>query len=125
MISRNWGYLALGILLAVSCKQSPYIHSFDSQSWQLDTNGCQGLRLEQLGILMDEQESLLGWSEQKLTEYLGSPDYRELYVRNQKFLIYYLEPTADCGTEGKENPLRLYLRLDALGAINEISFRNQ
>jgi hypothetical protein len=108
-----------------SCQTDPYINSFDSVSWQNDLNGCSGHRLNQLELIMDDQEALLGWTEPKITGYLGSPDYLELYVRNQKFLIYFLEPTLDCGPDGKENPLRMYVRMDALGQSNEISLRNR
>lgn len=112
-------------LLIFACQRQPNIDDFDPTTWQNDTNGCQGDRLAQLTALMEDQQELLGWSESKITGYLGLPDYRELYIRNQKFLIYYLEPTLECGTRGKENPLRLYLRLDALGESNEISLRNK
>ncbi len=108
-----------------SCQNSPSIHEFDAISWQNDPNGCRGDRLNQLGIIMDEQDELLGWTEPKIIGYLGAPDYLELYVRNQKFLIYYLEPMSDCGPEGKENPLRMYIRMDALGHSKEISLRNR
>lgn len=109
----------------IGCQTQPHLNSFDQLSWQTDTNGCQGSRLDQISVIMDKQQELLGWSEPKLTGYLGSPDYLELYVRNQKFLIYYLEPTLDCGTTGKENPLRMYVRIDALGHSKEISLRNR
>ena len=107
------------------CQTEPHINSFDSNSWQNDPNGCGGLRLNQLELIMDDQEALLGWTEPKITGYLGSPDYLELYVRNQKFLIYYLEPALDCGADGKENPLRMYVRMDAMGQSKEISLRNR
>ena len=112
-------------LILFSCQSEPYIETFNVASWQSDSNGCRGDRLTQLALLIDQQQELLGWSESKLTGYLGSPDYLELYVRNQKFLIYYLEPTVDCGLEGKTNPLRLYVRMDALGDSKEISLKNQ
>ena len=118
----------LVFLLAVfitNCQTEPHINSFDVASWQNDPNGCSGQRLDQLEVIMDHQDALLGWTEPKITGYLGSPDYRELYVRNQKFLIYYLEPTLDCGTDGKENPLRMYVRMDAMGQSKEISLRNR
>lgn len=115
------------LLLAIltSCQTEPNIDAFDATSWQNDPNGCLGERLNQLEVLMDEQDELIGWTEPKITDYLGSPDYLELYVRNQKFLIYYLEPTLDCGSKGKENPLRMYVRMDALGQSKEISLSNR
>lgn len=108
-----------------SCRSEPYINTFDTVNWQSDSNGCRGDRLTQLELLIDQQQELLGWSESEITSYLGSPDSRELYVRNQKFLIYYLEPTLDCGMDGKVNPLRLNIRIDALGYSKEISLKNQ
>ena len=111
-------------VIAFGCRQEPYIHTFDQLSWQDDQNGCNGDRLNQFSILIDEQSELIGWKEATIRNYLGSPDYHELYIRNQKFLIYYIEPTLDCGTDGKENPLRLYVRMDALGQSKEISLKN-
>ena len=121
----KFSLLLLNLLLLLACSSEPNINTFDAISWQNDPNGCRGDRLTQLEVLMDEQEELLGWSEPKITGYLGAPDYLELYVRNQKFLIYYLEPTQECGPEGKENPLRMYVRMDALGQSKEISLRNR
>ena len=112
-------------LIIIGCQSEPYIESFDTIGWQNDTNGCRGNRLTQMELLMDAQQELLGWSESKIIRYLGSPDYLELFVRNQKFLIYYLEPTLECGKGGKVNPLRLCVRVDALGDSREISLRNQ
>ena len=109
----------------IGCQTEPNISDFDAASWQSDPNGCRGERLNQLEVIMNEQEELIGWTEPKITDYLGSPDYLELYVRNQKFLIYYLEPTLDCGPEGKENPLRMYVRMDALGQSKEVSLSNR
>ncbi len=74
---------------------------------------------------MEEQQQLLGWSESKITAYLGEPDYLEIFVRSQKFLIYYLEPTQECGQDGKLDPLRLYIRMDALGDSKELSLKNK
>ncbi len=111
--------------MVIGCQTEPSIDAFDTIGWQNDINGCLGDRLDQLDVLMNDQDELLGWTEPKITAYLGSPDYHELYVRNQKFLIYYLEPTLDCGAKGKENPLRMYVRMDALGQSKEISLRNR
>jgi hypothetical protein len=123
-VSKGVLILSFLVLTITSCQREPSIYTFDTTSWQGDTNGCNGDRLNQLSILIDEQKELLGWPEAKITGYLGAPDYHELYVRNQKFLIYYIEPTLACGTEGKENPLRLYVRMDALGQSKEISLKN-
>ena len=120
------GLILWGLLVSlVSCQQGPDLQSFDTGGWQQDTLGCAGVRLEQLASLMDQQQELMGWSEQTISSYLGEPDYREIYVRNQKFLIYFLEPTIECGSDGKDNPLRLYLRFDALGDSRELTLRNQ
>jgi hypothetical protein len=122
----KYGLILGGLLVYLSaCQQGPDLRSFDTGGWQRDTLGCAGVRLEQLASLMDQQQELMGWSEQTITTYLGEPDYREIYVRNQKFLIYFLEPTLECGADGKDNPLRLYLRFDALGDSRELTLRNQ
>lgn len=113
------------VALLTGCNNSPSIDTFDAISWRQDTKGCLGKRLNQLELLIDQQEQLLGWSENAIVDYLGPPDYRELYVRNQKFLIYFLEPAPECDTDGKVNPLRLYMRMDAIGQTKEISLKNQ
>jgi hypothetical protein len=112
-------------MFIIGCQSEPYIDTFDTISWKSDANGCGGERLSQLALLMDGQQQLMGWSESKITDYLGSPDYLELFVRNQKFLIYYLEPALECRKDGKENPLRLYIRMDALGDSRELSLKNK
>ena len=117
-------FCVLILSVITACQQEPYIRTFDKLSWQDDHNGCNGDRLGQLGLLIDQQNELIGWNESKITGFLGSPDYHELYVRNQKFLIYYIEPTLACGSEGKEDALRLYVRMDALGQSKEISLKN-
>lgn len=116
---------SVALLFLSGCRNAPGIDTFDALSWRQDTNGCQGNRLTQLELLIDQQGQLMGWSEKAIVAYLGPPDYRELYVRNQKFLIYFLEPASACGLKGKSNPLRLYLRMDALGESQEISLKNQ
>ena len=112
-------------MFIIGCQSEPYIDTFDTISGKSDVNGCRGDRLTQLALLMDGQQQLMGWPESKITDYLGSPDYLELFVRNQKFLIYYLEPALECGEDGKVNALRLYIRMDALGDSRELSLKNK
>ena len=78
-------------LLVTACGNSTKIEGFDSQAWQSDVAGCDGVRriiLEQV----DLETELIGLSESEILRILGKPDRNQLYKRNQKFYTYDLGP---------------------------------
>ena len=116
-------YLIAFILIVVgSCQSNIAFDSFDVDTWKKDRNGCQGSRMDLLPDLLNEQEKIIGLNQKSVSRSLGRPDRQELYVRNQKFFIYFVDPSASCSEQiAKKQPRQLHLRFDAIGKVNEIS----
>ena len=123
MTYRRIGCWLLFFVLA-SCRTTIDFESFDSQAWQGDRNGCLGQRENLLPDLMKEKDKLMGMNQQTVAWTLGQPDRQELYVHNQKFFIYFVDPSDACsGQDLEELPQQLHLRFDAIGKVNEISLQ--
>lgn len=74
---------------------------------------------------MENKSELLGNGQTQIKEWLGNPDQHQLYKRNQKFFIYYLEPGPSCKNNDPKNQYnRLEIRFNALGKVNEITVYN-
>lgn len=120
----RYGWLSLITLLLtiVSCTQSlPELEGIDRQVWKDDKNGCIGKRAEMIGAITRQKDKLLGLSETGLVELLGKPDQNELYKRNQKFYYYFIQPSAECnGQPRDEHSERLVIRFNAMGLAKEI-----
>jgi hypothetical protein len=113
----------LAMLLLAACQTIPDdIAGFDAYVWKQDKAGCGSERSQMVDTLMVQRDKLLQLSESELMRLLGNPDARELYERNQKFLIYLLEPNARC-TSPEDAPVTakaLHIRLNAIGRANEV-----
>jgi hypothetical protein len=114
------------LLLAatMACQQSdvPEINGFDAYTWKRDKFGCSSIRLPMADTLIAQREKLVTLSENEVISLLGKPDAMDLYVRNQKFLIYLLEPNQRCSAP-EQVPVQakaLHIRLNALGKANEL-----
>lgn len=107
--------------------QSVEIEGFNSYVWQQDKWGCAQERAALLEPLMESKEKVLGLREAEVIRLLGKADEMELYTRNQKFLIYYLEPNLHCtaATELEGNARALHIRLNALGQAQEMFIRKR
>lgn len=107
-----------------STSENPEINGFNAYQWQRDKYGCSGIRSKMVSPLLEGQEKVYGYREQNVISFLGKPDGQELYRRGQKFLIYFTEPNSNCqGQEGEDTKIEkgtLYIRLDALGKVNEL-----
>lgn len=113
------------ILFAFSfsyCKKKNPIEGFDSETWIEDVNGCEGNRMDLMNDFLKAKFKMRGKKTSEIEEILGKPDGIELYKRDQKYYIYYMEPAKDCG-DANENPLKLYVRFTAVGIANEFSIR--
>ena len=110
------------LLPLLRCHQVPQIEGFDSSGWVQDKNGCQGLRLNLEETLWTNRVKLMDIPESQIIELLGKPNYTELYVRNQKFFVYYIGASAECA--GSNPPRSLWIRFDALNYSSEISIRD-
>ena len=111
-------YLA-GLLLIISCGKPLKIEGFNKTEWQKDKQGCLGIRQSLARVLTRNEREILGGSENDVLEWLGKPDRNELYERNQKFLIYDIEPGAGCAG-GNKLPETLVIRINATGLCSEI-----
>ena len=118
--------LIIGLLAACS-SNTPDIEGFNSYVWKNDKFGCKSLRAEMLDNLFQAKEKLLGLRETQVLKLLGKPDEQEIYSRNQKFLIYFLEPNKKCtAPENTEATAKaFFMRLNALGVANEIYIRER
>lgn len=116
--------LVLAVTLQLSyCKKKKPIEGFDSDIWTEDVNGCESKRIEMMGDLLKVKFKMRGKKTSEIEDILGPPDGIELYKRDQKYYIYYMEPGPECGNP-KEKPLKLFVRFTAVGIANELSVRN-
>ena len=123
LIYINFYILLLINLITSACQDQLSIEGFDSRAWTSDHSGCTGKRHEQLRILLDSKEKLLGISEQRIMNFLGTPDRNDLYRRRQKFYIYYIDPGPNCPTAGTGHGM-LIIRFNATGYSNEVFSQN-
>lgn len=112
----------LAVLIFASCGGEK-LEGFDAEKWKTDDNGCNGQRISMKEIFEFQHEKILGLHENELKAMLGKPDKQELYVRSQKFFVYYLEPGPLC-QKGNEFPLTLHIRFNSLGFTNEVFLEN-
>ena len=68
-------------LLVTACGNSTKIEGFDSQAWQSDVAGCDGVRRIILENV-DLETELIGLSESEILGILGKPDRNQLYKRS-------------------------------------------
>jgi hypothetical protein len=110
---------AFSILFFMGCRESPGIAGFDSDLWIGDKSGCTDIRSGLAGKVIDAKENLMGQKENQIIRVLGKPDRSDLYKRNQKFFIYYLEPGPGC-PDPVSSPGMLVIRFNATGYCNEV-----
>ncbi len=114
---------SLMLLALTRCNPISDLKGFDSSAWKQDKKGCLGIRKVFEESLWRQREKLVDMDEGQIIEVLGRPNYTELYIRNQKFFVYYISASADC-EKGSGSPRSLVIRFDALNYSNEISRRN-
>ncbi|EMR02192.1 hypothetical protein [Cesiribacter andamanensis] len=111
------------LMLAAACQTTPAdIAGFNAYLWKQDKAGCGRERSQMVDTLMVQRDKLLQLNENELISLLGNPDARELWERNQKFLIYLLEPNARCQApeDAPVTAKALHIRLSAIGRANEV-----
>ncbi len=112
-------FLECILFTLISCSQKPLIRNFNSTLWIADRNACQGNRKTLMEQVLSSKQDLLGQPEDRITATLGKPDRFELYERNQKFYVYYLDPGPLCSAK-EDNPNMLVIRFSAVGLSDEI-----
>jgi hypothetical protein len=100
------------------------LQKFDSSSWIQDKNGCAGIRLAMKEDILKSKYRMRGMKASEIEELLGKPDAQELYKRNQRYYIYFIEPGPDCTTDKENDTLALFVRFTAVGIASEFTFRN-
>jgi len=106
-------------LIVAACSSTNKPDYLDTDQWRFDDNGCQQYRA---GLIQDHPElleELRGKSEDVIIEWLGKPDKNELYRRSQKFYIYALDPTEECGVKS-ETRRYLQIRFSATERAQEV-----
>ncbi len=95
----------------------------NENAWKKDKNGCMNERSGMVDALQSSLDVIRGMSENEILHLLGQPDHNELYTRNQKFYIYYITPSLDCGTTGQERQLFLEIRFSATNMAREVTIK--
>ncbi len=115
--------LFLFVPLLYACGLPADLDGFDDQVWKNDQNGCGGNRIPMKEVFISQKEKIKGLDEPQILRLLGKPDKQELYIRSQKFFVYYIEPGEPCQTDDT-TPLTLTVRFNALGYTNEVFLEN-
>lgn len=123
LIFRTLPFLFIASLVSF-CKPAPIdITGFDEAAFRADPLGCRGDRAQMKEVLMQVDSALKGLSQQQIQATLGKPDRHELAPRSQKYFVYYIDPSPECG-EGNDAPFTLFVRFSALDRSTEISYQN-
>lgn len=118
--NKTFACLLLLAGLTFSCTSNIEINGFSSEKWKSDRNGCMDLRQEYSHMLLGSRDKILGKSEHAVLSLLGRPDKNELYRRQQKFYIYYLEPGPACDSSLAQDSISyLSIRFNATGIAKE------
>ena len=115
--------LTMTLCLCFGCSQeNPTIEGYNEYVWKRDTYGCKGERGQMVEAVLGARDVILGMREAQVLRLLGKADEQEMYSRNQKFLIYYLEPNEKCTMPEnvKATAKALRVRINAIGVANEI-----
>jgi outer membrane protein assembly factor BamE (lipoprotein component of BamABCDE complex) len=114
--------LALTVITSSCGKSLPELEGIDLKTWKDDKNGCTNIRSNQIESLRTQKNKILALDEMQVVKLLGKPDRNELYKRNQKFYLYYLQPSKECSVvKPLIEPLKLTIRFNAMGLAKEIA----
>ena len=111
--------LVLVMMIIFSCGQKPIMEGFDSKAWQADKGGCNNLRITLANDIIERKAELKGLNQNEITAVFGKADRHELYSRNKKAFVYFIEGGPDC-LEKIEIPGKLVIRFDGIGRAKEI-----
>ena len=114
-------FFLLILSLFVSCNnKSAKLEGFDSESWKEDFNGCLNKRASLTPRLNELKDSLMGFTQENVIAVLGKPNQHKLHKRNQKFYVYFIEPSTECTNYKKsERVANITIRFGSLGKVRE------
>jgi len=112
-------YLLL-VLLALSCKEVTKLDNFDRIEWQRDKNGCMGIRKKMVESLEKQSNKLKDLSQNQVLQLLGKPDIHNLYQRQQRFYVYFVEKGIQCDSLQFPAGKSLQVRFSALDKVSEL-----
>ncbi len=119
LISCTYGCLLSGC----STSSGKQFAGFDSQSWKQDKGGCTGKRKALSESFERIRPDLKGLSQAEVLQLLGRPDFQQLYKRNQKFYIYFLESGIQCGGNLEQSRARTVIfRFNAIELLTEVYY---
>jgi hypothetical protein len=117
MIFRILFTTSLVVLLA--CSQQSILTDFDSEKWQADTDGCNNQRGALAKDLINRKDKLTGLGQNEITELLGNADRHELYSRNKKAFVYFINGGPNCENQIGNQVSKLVIRFDGIGRAKE------
>ncbi|EAY26388.1 hypothetical protein [Microscilla marina] len=113
--------LFLGLInVLFSCKSAPEIEGFDAKKWKGDPNACKNYRAALLPALEKNKDKLVKVEAGQLMQLLGRPDKNELYRRNQRFYVYFIDAGSQCKGNNGSLGRTLRVRIDALQRVSEV-----
>jgi hypothetical protein len=57
----------------------------------------------------------------QIVKLLGKPDRNELFKRNQKFFLYFIDPAPECVPGDSAVVQKLVIRFNAMGLAKEVA----
>ena len=110
------------VIIFSSCTRSIEIEGFSSKEWKSDRNGCKNIRQDDAKLILESKDKVLGQTEHAILKLMGRPDKNELYTRQQKFYIYYIDPGPLCDEtmSTMDSARYLSIRFNATGVVNEV-----
>jgi hypothetical protein len=114
---------ALLVVLFGACTEPTRMAGFDSDTWQQDKKGCQGMRSQMIADFEQIRRDLYGLPEADIKDILGKPDAEQLMSRGQRMFFYYLEPGSQCDQRNRLSEAnRAEVRFNALHKVSEITY---
>ena len=107
------------IISLFSCNTELLFDGFDSAKWKEDALGCNMVRVNLTDEIISRKAELFGLSENEISSIFGKPNRHELYSRNKKAYVYFIEGGPDC-KEPLENPNKLVIRFNGVGLSKEV-----
>ncbi|TAF34234.1 MAG: hypothetical protein EAZ67_04335 [Cytophagales bacterium] len=122
-LKSNTLILIIALSLFIGCQSAPVIDEteLNLDEWRTDREGCQGLRLAELGRFKSIKKKLIGVDENRIIKLLGRPDACELGKRNQKVYTYYTEPSKACKPDAGDTRQAVQIRFNATHEVNQVS----